>query len=417
VTRRPRGRYQLFPDHNAEQFAALKEDIKLRGIQVPIDVDESGDLLDGHHRLRAYEELRTEGHTIPPYKRHVLRFATEDEKRAHVYRVNLLRRQLDASQRRAVLAPLRKRGMSFREISDLTGVPKTTVERSLAGVLDGTPGRVTGKDGKQYPALQLRRPTVIAAANDKEERRAIAVLREMGDGAPPRAMRLQRAEHRVRQSRLVSSEPPTGESFSGRRWRIDCLDIRNLKIASASVDLIVTDPPYRTVDLPMFSELGKFAARALKPGRLCICYVGKFALPEEIERLCAHLTYVWLGSIFQPGRHTAIDAYRIRSASRPYLILSRGKYKPDKWLHDTIESREVPDKSLHPWQQAEGPVAKLVELASRAGDLVVDPFVGSGTTGAAAVRLGRRFVGGELDPKFVATATSRLRSVDTGLGR
>jgi ParB-like chromosome segregation protein Spo0J len=417
VRRHPRGKYQLFPDHSAEQFAALKEDIKLRGIQVPIDVDENGDLLDGHHRLRAYEELRAEGRRVPSYKRHVLRFATEDEKRAHVYRVNLLRRQLDLSQRREVLAALRKKGMSFREISDLTGMPKSTVATSLAGVPDGTPGRVRGKDGKEYPALQLRRPTVIAAANDKEEQRAIAALREMGDGAPPRALRLQRAEHKVRQTRLAAPKVPTGESVAGVRWRIDCVDLRDLKIRSGSVDLIVSDPPYTNAGLPMFSELSQFAARVLKPGRLCICYVGKLALPDEIERLSTHLTYVWLGSIYQPGRHTAFNGLRIHAAHRPFLIFARGKYKPDKWLLDTIESRAVPDKSLHPWQQAEGPISKLIEMGSRPGGLVVDPFIGSGTTGAMAVRLGRRFVGCDVDPEAVATATKRLRSEEAALRR
>ena len=42
------------------------------------------------------------------------------------------------------------------------------------------------------------------------------------------------------------------------------------------------------------------------------------------------------------------------------------------------------------------------------GDLILDPFAGSGTTGVAAVRLGRRFVGWEKDPKYHAIATKRL---------
>lgn len=50
----------------------------------------------------------------------------------------------------------------------------------------------------------------------------------------------------------------------------------------------------------------------------------------------------------------------------------------------------------------------LVRLHSRPGDLVVDPFVGSGTTLVAARALGRRAIGGDLDPAYVAAAAARL---------
>lgn len=63
----------------------------------------------------------------------------------------------------------------------------------------------------------------------------------------------------------------------------------------------------------------------------------------------------------------------------------------------------------HPNEKPESLLEKLVLLTSEPDDLVVDPFMGSGTTGAAAIRLGRRFVGIEKDPKFFAAAVARLR--------
>jgi site-specific DNA-methyltransferase (adenine-specific) len=53
-------------------------------------------------------------------------------------------------------------------------------------------------------------------------------------------------------------------------------------------------------------------------------------------------------------------------------------------------------------------VARCVALGSRAGDLVLDPFLGSGTTGLAALQCDRRFVGVELNPDYVAIAENRL---------
>lgn len=58
---------------------------------------------------------------------------------------------------------------------------------------------------------------------------------------------------------------------------------------------------------------------------------------------------------------------------------------------------------------------ELVELFTDPGDLVLDPFCGSGTTGVACLRLGRRFVGIEKDAKYAAVATERLEAEERGL--
>jgi DNA modification methylase len=51
---------------------------------------------------------------------------------------------------------------------------------------------------------------------------------------------------------------------------------------------------------------------------------------------------------------------------------------------------------------------RLVELASAPGDLILDPFMGVGSTGVAAVELGRRFVGIEIDEGYVEAARRRI---------
>jgi site-specific DNA-methyltransferase (adenine-specific) len=219
----------------------------------------------------------------------------------------------------------------------------------------------------------------------------------------------------VRSALLSHSEPPDGSSFDGPSWRIHCADISDLDVEDSSIDLVCTDPPYNDEAIPLFSDLGAFCARVLKPGRLLACYVGKFRLPEEIERLSEHLTYVWSGAVVQPGRHTPIRAYRIRGAFRPFVLFSNGPYRPWRWVQDTIVSTTVPDKSLHPWQQELVPFVKLVETCSEPGELVCDPFTGSGTTGLAALQTGRRFVGGDVDPAYVEIAARRLESEANGV--
>ena len=58
---------------------------------------------------------------------------------------------------------------------------------------------------------------------------------------------------------------------------------------------------------------------------------------------------------------------------------------------------------------------ELVELFTDPGDLVLDPFAGSGTTGVACLRLGRRFIGIERDAKYAAVARERLVAESQGL--
>jgi modification methylase len=69
-------------------------------------------------------------------------------------------------------------------------------------------------------------------------------------------------------------------------------------------------------------------------------------------------------------------------------------------------------KKLHPTQKPEGLLARVILSASRPDDLVLDPFCGTGTTGAVAKRLGRRFVGCERDAAYAAAATARIAATE-----
>ncbi len=63
---------------------------------------------------------------------------------------------------------------------------------------------------------------------------------------------------------------------------------------------------------------------------------------------------------------------------------------------------------MHPWQQALEPVRHWIRQVSETGELIVDPFIGSGTTAVAAVMEGRRFIGCDIDAGCVETTRRRL---------
>ena len=83
--------YQLFGPLTAEEYAALWADIAARGIRVPVDVDENGAILDGHHRVAIAAELSIEAPTVTRAG------MSEAQKCEHVLKLDLLRRPMTMS--------------------------------------------------------------------------------------------------------------------------------------------------------------------------------------------------------------------------------------------------------------------------------------------------------------------------------
>ena len=69
-------------------------------------------------------------------------------------------------------------------------------------------------------------------------------------------------------------------------------------------------------------------------------------------------------------------------------------------------------KKVHPTQKPEALLARIIMASTKPGDIVLDPFFGTGTTGAVAKRLGRNFVGVEREDDYIAAATARIQSVE-----
>jgi site-specific DNA-methyltransferase (adenine-specific) len=86
-----------------------------------------------------------------------------------------------------------------------------------------------------------------------------------------------------------------------------------------------------------------------------------------------------------------------------------GKQMKSVWRL-TAPTREEKTLGRHPTQKPLALLRRIITACTRPGDLVVDPFAGSGTTGVAALALGRRFIGVERDAEFAALATRRLRA-------
>ncbi|MBL8839554.1 MAG: site-specific DNA-methyltransferase, partial [Alphaproteobacteria bacterium] len=76
-----------------------------------------------------------------------------------------------------------------------------------------------------------------------------------------------------------------------------------------------------------------------------------------------------------------------------------------------MERIKADGKKAHPTQKPEALLHRVIVAATRPGDVVLDPFFGSGTTGAVAKRLGRRYIGLERDEAYAAVARRRIADV------
>ncbi len=412
-------RWQLLPALSGDEYEALKADIAAHGVLVPVEVDERGDLLDGHHRVRAWTELRAEGVKLADYPRVVRGGLSDAEKRQIVRALNLARRHLSADQRRALIADAIRDDptASDRRVAVALGVTHPTVaavrsELEEAGDVESLSTRVDSL-GRTQPA---RRPSVIARSA-RDERRAMDALATMGDQAPTRLLDLRTAEREARQvdyQRMRDATEPTGGA-GGDRWELRAGDFATVldDIEPGSVDMVLTDPPYGDSFSSRWGELSALCARVLKPGGVAVFYSGHHNLPDVIAQLGDHLVWMWHLVIVQPGQESRFMATHVHNGHRDLLAYSAGPYVPRRWLRDTITATTGTDKSLHPWQQGLQTPAYLVDMLSDPGGIVLDPCCGSATFGVAAIDAGRRFLGVDVDPVTVGVAASRLRTVDT----
>lgn len=91
----------------------------------------------------------------------------------------------------------------------------------------------------------------------------------------------------------------------------------------------------------------------------------------------------------------------------------RDTYPSNLWTELTVPFWSMPENTDHPTQKPEKLLAKIILASSRPNQVVFDPFLGSGTTSAVAKKLGRRYVGVEIDGLYCCLAEKRLALAET----
>lgn len=193
-------------------------------------------------------------------------------------------------------------------------------------------------------------------------------------------------------------------------------------LTADTIDLVVTDPPYlvnyqdrcrRSLRndnnpqgvLPVFAPL----ARAMKQNSYAICFAGWSALPQfaaawEQAGLRVVGQIVWAKAYASRSGYTQ---YRHETA---YILAKGNPARPNRPLPSVMPWVYSGNKA-HPTEKAVDVLAPLIKCFSKPGDLVCDPFSGSGSTAVAAALHGRDYIGMELESTHCMTAKARLAGV------
>lgn len=193
-------------------------------------------------------------------------------------------------------------------------------------------------------------------------------------------------------------------------------------IPQGSLDLVITDPPYlvnyrdrdgrglRNDDnaggiMPVFDPM----ARAMKQDSYAVCFSGWSALPQFTATWEAAGLRIVSQIIWQKryASRRSFTEYRHESA----FVLAKGRpAKPANPLPSVMDWVYSGNRR-HPTEKAVEILTPLIRCFSKPGDLVCDPFSGSGSTSVAAALIGRDYLGIELDPAHVQKAQARLAGV------
>ena len=249
----------------------------------------------------------------------------------------------------------------------------------------------------------------------------------------------------------------------GELWRSDVHALL-ARLPDGSVDLVVTDPPYAIAkaEWDEFESQEAYVAwcdawlvevaRVLAPhGSAYVCGFSEILAELKVRSAPRFASCRWLVWYYRNkanlgrdwGRshesilhlrgadakidvdavrvpyngHTTKYPARVQAVSSQY---ARGTGRRDRWEPNPLGAKprdvlEVPvicngmtEKTAHATQKPEALIERLILASSAPGQLVVDPFVGSGTTAVVAARLGRRWLAGDADARYVGLARRRL---------
>lgn len=368
----------LFPMLSTEELNLLADDIKENGLINNIVLFENK-IIDGRNRYEACKLADVE----PKFE-----LLNTNKPLEYVISTNLKRRHLTIGQKSLIAAAIAN--MKSGERTDLEPKPnlaevKISIEQA-ARIMGVSTGSVKAakevKDNYPDRVKEIEEGKIAVSAVVKEEK--------------TKQNKIRKQEYAEKGKELIIKN--------------ELIDIRLgdfskvlSDIPDNSIDLILTDPPYPYEFIECWTKLGEFAQSKLKDGGFLIAYSGHIWLPEVINRvLNSGMNWYWIGVCLHGKMESGIYGLssvfetNVFAKHKPILFFYKGnKLKQKNWFMDVFESNNIETKDFHIWGQSVDVFDKLIKIFEPS--IVVDPFLGGGTTAISCIDNNVKFVGAEID--------------------
>jgi DNA modification methylase len=189
-------------------------------------------------------------------------------------------------------------------------------------------------------------------------------------------------------------------------------DCREILPTLGKVDAVITDPPYG-IGLDYGEGFDDTEEAVSELAAMIVPWAKENALRTLITsgNQCQHLyprpkwTLAWVTPAGAGSGPWGFSCWQpiLAYGACPYLAIGKGRRS------DIILHTETSEENGHPCPKPIHFMERLVERGSLRGDTILDPFMGSGTTGIACAKLGRKFIGIEIEPKYFDIACRRIQ--------
>jgi predicted methyltransferase len=207
-------------------------------------------------------------------------------------------------------------------------------------------------------------------------------------------------------------------------WVGDFADV-GTQIPDETVDLVIVDPPWTEDSVRLGEPLGQFANRVLKPGGSLLMMLGQTTQLRFLDGVRKHIkddAYQWwqFSYNYRGSRANLVFNRRLATKWKPCWWVVKGHFDNESYFPDVINvggdgmddvvASGGKDKDWHQWGQSVDGFQKFIQYLTAPGDLVVDPCVGGGSSAVASFRLGRKFIGIDIDPESIKMTRLHLES-------
>ncbi len=283
--------YQLFDALRPEEYQALEADIKKRGVLVPVEVDEKGNILDGHNRVEIANR-----HGLK-YKTITRCFKTEEEKREHIIKLNLCRRHLDPWQW----------GQAFKKLLEVKGVKTGQGARNDKATCESVSQVAAELGVERRTAYNRMRQADQYDELEPGEREKV----DRHESTPAKALKERKHKERNELAEEIRNQPPP------------------VKKPGVKYEVIVVDPPWH---YDKRKDDTTHRARTQYPSMTTedICEWGK-DLP--VEKDC--ILWLWTTNAFMKDAFTVLGAWGF--AEKTILTWVKNKMGVGDWLRGKTE--------------------------------------------------------------------------------